>query len=222
MKLHRLSPSVLLLFPAISTAVNNPTPANRASNEPSIAPLQATNSNAVLSEKYGLGPNVVAKGTLDVPVDGQDGRPHAGPWVETSAERDRKKTGTGNTQDGKPNVVASASASALGHLGPDGMPYPHSNDGVMDDRNRHGPKEGTRGTEGGVSEKQKNQMSAEKVPGGPKEAPPLPQSEQRKLPTNEYTVGKGTHGYDSAANLGVLEVLPRSLFMIVADDIETV
>src|SRR5699024_10223008 len=103
------------------------------------------------------------------------------------------------------SLKVDTAASSL-HLGPDGMPYPHANDGVMDDRNRHGPKEGTRGTEGGVSEKQ-NQLASEKIPGGPKEAPPLPQSEQQKLP-DEYTVGKGTKGYDSTGHLGVLEVLP--------------
>lgn len=30
-------------------------------------------------------------GTKDAPVDGKDGRPHQGPFVETSAERDRKR-----------------------------------------------------------------------------------------------------------------------------------
>lgn len=91
------------------------------------------------------------------------------------------------------------------------MPYPHSNDGVMDDPNRSGPKEGTRGTEGGVSEKQKeNRLSGEKVPGGPKEAPPLPHSEQQKLPTIDYSTGKDTKGSESAANLGVLEVNSQS------------
>lgn len=150
-------------------------------------------------------PKILPKGTLDVPIDGQDGRPHAGPWVETSGERDRKKLGTGGTQEG--NSAAHASASTLDHVGPDGMPYPHSNDGVMDDRNRQAPKEGTRGMTGGISEKQKeNRLSGEKIPGGPKEAPPLPHSEQQKLPTNDYTGRKESKPSESASDLGKLEV----------------
>ena len=54
------------------------------------------------------------------------------------------------------------------------MPLPLSNDGVTDDPNRVSPKEGTRGTEGGVSEKSKDngKLPTEKVPETPKEAPP--------------------------------------------------
>ena len=58
----------------------------------------------------------------------------------------------------------------------------------MDDPHRTGPKEGTRGTEGGISEKNKDRKAtqldgakAEKKPDPPKEVPPLPQSEQESL-----------------------------------------
>ena len=50
------------------------------------------------------------------------------------------------------------------------MPIPESNDGVMDDKNRVGPKQGTTGTEGGVSGKSSSSLEA-KVPYAPKEAP---------------------------------------------------
>lgn len=208
MRIHFLSPIILSLLPAISTAITAPTPAIPPSND--VAPRDATNPNPIQADRDVLAmPKAAPKGTLDVPVDGQDGRPHAGPWVETSAERDRKKSGSGYILEG--NSKTNTPSSILGHLGPDGMPYPHSNDGVMDDPNRSGPKEGTRGTEGGVSEKQKeNRLSGEKVPGGPKEAPPLPHSEQQKLPTIDYSTGKDTKGSESAANLGVLEVNSQS------------
>ena len=132
-------------------------------------------------------------GSSDAPFDGKDGRPHAGPFVETAAERDRKKA-KGNGDDDLPSVTKKPPPSDLKE-GPsfkegwDKEPMPLSNDGVMDDPNRLGPKEGTRGTEGGVSEKsrdrkaQENQIGgkSEKKPDAPKEAPPLPHSEQEQI-----------------------------------------
>jgi hypothetical protein len=77
----------------------------------------------------------------------------------------------------------------------------------MDDPDRAGPKAGTRGTEGGVSEKGKDsQFNAEKVPGSPKEAPPLPHSEKQKQPDSDTTVGSGGRTADDAGTLGMLEV----------------
>ena len=139
-----------------------------------------TNSNSA-SDSSG-------KTTKDAPVDGKDGRPHAGPFVETNAERDRKKAkeiGDGAAATSKPAVkdISSKSASYA-----DEIEMPETNDGVMDDPNRTGPKEGTRGTEGGISEKNKGRIAqqgdtsgtkSEKKPDPPKEAPPLPHSEQK-------------------------------------------
>ena len=121
-------------------------------------------------------PVVDGVGTKDAPIDGKDGRPHLGPFVETSAERDRKKAKESGDEVPKQKALGKASNEGL----------PASNDGVMDDPNRKGPKEGTRGTEGGISEKTKDikddkKDSAEKKPDPPKEAPPLPHSEQTKL-----------------------------------------
>lgn len=209
MKIHHFPVPILLsLLPAIASAATDPTSADGPSIDPSIAPRDV-NPNAVIPDRDGLAASrITQKGALDVPVDGQDGRPHAGPWVETSAERGRKKTGSADTSDGKP--ATQSSGSTLGRLGPDGIPVPRSNDGVMDDPNRSGPKEGTRGTEGGISEKQKeNRLSGEKVPGGPKEAPPLPHSEQQKLPTDDRTSGKESKASESGSGLGVLEVTTK-------------
>lgn len=111
-----------------------------------------------------------------MPVDGKDGRPHSGPFIETSAERDRKKA-----LDAPDEL--SEHTEHTEHIGPDGTVIPTSNDGVMDDPNRPGPKEGTRGTEGGITEKAKSgQLGGEKTPDPPKEVPPLPHSEQQKIP----------------------------------------
>ncbi|KAE8308662.1 hypothetical protein BDV41DRAFT_487958 [Aspergillus transmontanensis] len=189
---HLSSPFLLFLLPAIATALTDFAPNPASSLDPTVAERDATVSNAAVD---GLAaPKASPKGTLDAPVDGKDGRPHAGPWVETNAERDRKKTGTAKTEE----QVDTKSAE---HKGPDGKPIPHSNDGVMDDPHRTGPKEGTRGTEGGVSEKQKGSTdSGEKVPDRPKEAPPLPHSEQQKAPASEDKEGK-----TSDSKMGVVE-----------------
>ena len=135
-------------------------------------------------------PVVDGVGTKDAPVDGKDGRPHLGPFVETSAERDRKKAKDSGDEVPKPQ----AKEILKGASSEDGWKMPATNDGVMDDPNRTGPKEGTRGTEGGISEKTKDSKEerkgdAEKKPDPPKEAPPLPHSEQQSL-------GKGMNKED--------------------------
>jgi hypothetical protein len=125
-------------------------------------------------------------GTKDAPVDGKDGKPHAGPFVD--AEKDRKPPK--QTEEGElilkktPLPGAPADPTII-----DGQPIPEVNDGVMNDPTRELPKQGTTGTEGGVSEKDKNRkalegQTGEKVemkPDSPKEAPPLPHSEEEKI-----------------------------------------
>ncbi|KAG8534112.1 uncharacterized protein KY384_000956 [Bacidia gigantensis] len=125
-------------------------------------------------------PVVDGVGTKDAPFDGKDGRPHLGPFVETSAERDRKKAKESGDEVSTKTPAKDATKGSTGDA------VPASNDGVMDDPNRRGPKEGTRGTEGGITEKTKDgkedkKDTPEKKPDPPKEAPPLPQSEQKTL-----------------------------------------
>lgn len=113
-------------------------------------------------------------GTKDAPIDGKDGKPHAGPFVETEAERDRKKAKGANEEEPASNTVKGPAKEQAD--------LRQSNDGVMDDPNRMGPKDGTRGTEGGMSEKSKEKkIGEEKVPDAPKEAPPLPHSEEEMV-----------------------------------------
>ena len=131
-------------------------------------------------------------GTKDAPVDGKDGRPHQGPFIETSAERDRKKAKESGDDEPAVTTKKSPTTEKLKEASyQDGwkIDLPETNDGVMDDPNRSGPKEGTRGTEGGISEKSRDGKSegdsgltkTEKKPDPPKEAPPLPHGEQEKL-----------------------------------------
>ena len=158
-------------------------------------------------------PGVDGIGTKDAPVDGKDGRPHLGPFVETGAERDRKKakenSGEADIKKPVPEGVPTG----------DGSKIPETNDGVMDDPHRTGPKEGTRGTEGGISEKNKDRKAtqfdgtkSDKKPDPPKEVPPLPHSEQESLdPMASKDDGKkiketGTEDKDKQKELGGLEV----------------
>ena len=140
-----------------------------------------------------------AVGTKYAPVDGQDGKPHMGAFVEVSSSRsgagsasedgvDGADAGTGaeanadaGVNEGLASEASAAEPTSLKRLSEemaskdgttDGLPVsiPESNDGVMDDKNRVGPKQGTTGTEGGVSGKSLSSLEA-KVPHAPKEAP---------------------------------------------------
>lgn len=102
---------------------------------------------------------------------------------------------------------------------------PETNDGVMDDPNRAGPKDGTRGTEGGISGKSRDGTvegdtgltKSEKKPDPPKEAPPLPHGEQEKLgqqdgkdpnkKPGDIVPEKDDDSKDNSKGLGGLEVL---------------
>jgi hypothetical protein len=109
-------------------------------------------------------------------LDGLDGIPHAGPFVDrTPDDSDKKKSGKEVLTDDE----VSARTSSLGDI-------PDKNDGVMDDENRLLPKKGTTGTEGGISEKAKDKKAkAENRPQAPKEAPPLPDSEEKHIEASD-------------------------------------
>jgi hypothetical protein len=194
---------LLFLLPAISTAL---TDATYNDNIISRVSRQTVGNNARLVDSDIVASNV-AKGAPDVPVDGKDGRPHAGPWVETNADRDRKSTkGAQDVEISSTDYDTKIPSSQ--HLSTEeGKVIPHSNGGVMDDPYRAGPKDGTRGTEGGVSDKGKeSQYTSEKVPGAPKEAPPLPHSEAKKLPASDDTTIGGSRTAEGSGSLGMLEV----------------
>ena len=178
MKLRRRHAPLLLCLLALTLPVQSR--AGESGDRGSHAPAakRAAVPPAIISAPAAL-PSTKANpvGTKDAPVDGKDGKPHDGPFVETGADRDRKKTkenGGEEKADGPFEGPFKESYSKL----------PKSNEGVMDDPNRLGPKDGTRGTEGGVSEKSGSKM-AEKIPDAPKEAPPLPHSEEAKITDNE-------------------------------------
>lgn len=126
-------------------------------------------------------------GTKDAPVDGKDGKPHAGPFVDLDGDRTKAKS----TEDDVSELIIDKKPPSLKNAPTDlavvdGKKIPEKNDGIMNDPSRASPKVGSTGTEGGVSEKDKARkaqegQTGEKVemtPTPPKEAPPLPQSDQ--------------------------------------------
>lgn len=118
-------------------------------------------------------------GTEDAPVDGLDGKPHAGPFVDISPEQ---------THSATVSVTATAKKALptlLEKFADEGVDVPEKNDGVMNDEGRVKPKKGTTGTEGGVSEKDKAKLAkggnVENKPQSPVEAPPVPHSEEEHM-----------------------------------------
>ena len=83
---RRPSPLLLLLLPSLATALSAAAEENiRAAgtkNAPAVAaaakadPVPTTVVDINSKPKYEIG-------TKDAPVDGKDGKPHAGPWVGT-------------------------------------------------------------------------------------------------------------------------------------------
>lgn len=198
LQFHRRTPLLLLLLPSLAAtaavageAADASTPARLA--EPRDAKVAIPTATALGAQYAGQKPTSLAQvGRKDAPVDGKDGKPHAGPFVDS----DRKKTedkATGvtdelvtETKKQPPLKGAPADITIV-----DGQKIPEKNDGVMNDAERVLPKDGTTGTEGGVSQKDKARKEhegqtgerLEKKPESPKEAPPLPHSEQELIKT---------------------------------------
>lgn len=127
-----------------------------------------------------------SKGTKDAPVDGMDGKPHAGPYVDDTPKSHGKQPnvveelGPGKTPVGSPKESTTLVGGEDSVLDGDKS--------VMQDPDRK-LATGSTGTEGGVSAKDKERLAheektgekMEKVPESPKEAPQLPHDDQKKL-----------------------------------------
>jgi hypothetical protein len=165
------SPLLLLILPSIASALaTNPV----AGNDQDAALAADVADPAMLKGRLGVP-------TKDAPVDGKDGKPHLGPFVETDGTASTETKGEKDlpTLKGRPKDPTIV----------DGKKIPESNDGVMFDKNREKPQDGTTGTEGGVSEKDKARKAHEgktgeklvNQPEAPKEHPPIPHSEEKKI-----------------------------------------
>lgn len=179
MRVQPFVSSALLLL-SISTAIAGPVSNPDAKKKETSKGTRESDPSKAVADTVSSDDS--ATWEFNSPFDGKDGKPHAGPFVETNAERGRKKSSKngGSKQEDEEDDTFSEDTE---HIAPDGTKIPHSNDGVMDDKNRSGPKEGTTGTEGGVSAKSKGKdTSTNRKPDSPKELPPLPHSEQTKIP----------------------------------------
>lgn len=196
LRLCRRSP-LLLLLPALAAAAGLAAEAATDAATPTKIAV-ARDANAIPAPATALGAQLAGQkptsfapvGTKDAPVDGKDGKPHAGPFVDS----DRKKADAAGaaeelvSETKKPVPLEGAPADITIV---DGQKIPEVNDGVMNDPERQLPKDGTTGTEGGVSQKDKDRKAhegqtgerLEKKPDSPKEAPPLPHSEQELIKT---------------------------------------
>lgn len=169
------SPLLLLLLPSIANALaTNPATDAVANSERDSIPAADVGDVAVLKGRLGVP-------TKDAPVDGKDGKPHLGPFVETD--------GTASTDTKGEKDLPALKGRPKDPTMVDGKKIPESNDGVMFDKNREKPQDGTTGTEGGVSEKDKARKAHEgktgeklvNQPEAPKEHPPIPHSEEKKI-----------------------------------------
>ncbi|KAI5464309.1 hypothetical protein BGZ63DRAFT_149771 [Mariannaea sp. PMI_226] len=181
MRFHSKHSSLLLfLLPALVNAVaTNPKDSSGA-----VKPLDSFDAVTPKSENKRQG-----LPTKDAPVDGKDGKPHLGPFVDSDGE---KRSSDGNEKkltylEGRPDDPTVV----------DGKKIPEANDGVMFDKNRDHAPEGKTGLEGGMTEKSKAKKAEEDRtgekkatrPSSPKEQPPLSHSEEEKIETANESKG---------------------------------
>jgi hypothetical protein len=211
---RRPSPLILLLLPSISFKLVSATPGVVSSDLSKERDAREANFGSPTDTIPPLGGQLSLKptskadvGTKDAPVDGKDGKPHAGPFVDYEKDRKKQTPATDDAELVKKKPTTSKDAEIV-YV--DGRPIPEVNDGVMNDPSRELPKEGTTGTEGGVSEKDKVRKAKEgqtgekleKKPDSPKEAPPLPHSEQEKINQGEKDAAKQAEKDASKKNKG--------------------
>ncbi|KAJ5040476.1 uncharacterized protein L3040_006132 [Drepanopeziza brunnea f. sp. 'multigermtubi'] len=195
---RRPAPLLLLLLPSLASVLVVAAREDSHAVEPPVP-----------SSTVDLSKSRFEVGTKDAPVDGKDGKPHAGPWVGKDNNKALNDAEKDSSKDDKPEVIVI-----------DGEKIPQSNDGVMDDPSREKPIKGTTGTEGGVSERNKAQKAqegqtgekVEKKPESPKGPPPLPHSEQIKTGNEKMkaTVDKDDDDGDGLAGLEKPDDLPKT------------
>jgi putative Ca2+/H+ antiporter (TMEM165/GDT1 family) len=142
------------------------------------------------------------KGTKDAPVDGFDGKPHAGPYVDdTPTSHDKKPAVVEDLGTGKKTIPGSKDSTLVGAE----KEVLDGDKSVMQDPDRK-LATGKTGVEGGVSAKDKERLAhedktgskKEQVPTSPKEAPPLPHGEQSHLKEVAATETTSTRVYGAA------------------------
>ncbi|KAF1987234.1 UPF0016-domain-containing protein [Aulographum hederae CBS 113979] len=185
----RPSPLLLLLLPTLVVSLSASVQSSDvASASPSLAAKAVEVADATSAQAGSVSPSTKPdKGTKDAPVDGLDGKPHAGPFVDSSPEKPNSKPAAA-VEEVAPIDIPPVGPGQKGRPTKEEIQAAQEFPGVMDDKNRDSPKKGTTGTEGGVTEKDKERKAkehksgekVEKRPETPKEAPPLPESDDPK------------------------------------------
>lgn len=123
--------------------------------------------------------NKLDVGTKDAPVDGLDGKPHAGPFVLENTPIEKPAKGSDSTK-------STAHESLADTITEDQKKASSDKDiGVMDDPDRALPKKGTTGTEGGVTQRTKEHKALEEEKGEKLGKVPMPPDEERPLSSDE-------------------------------------
>ena len=131
MHFHRPLPLLLLLAsPCLVAAKDSLT------NEDILALNRAKPQEAQEGAKATQSPRRYV-GTEDAPVDGLDGKPHAGPFVDITPEE------TGSVTVSATATAKKALPTLLEKFADEGADIPEKNDGVMNDEGRVKPKKGT-------------------------------------------------------------------------------
>jgi hypothetical protein len=176
---HAPGPTLLLLLPALHVLATSIPPADDKPLARAAVPAYAEVSALPTPS---LAPAGGPKGTKDAPFDGQDGMPHAGPYINDDPSPTKKKPAVVEELGPKKTIVGPQKPSLTDEKVLDG------DKSVMQDPDRK-LATGNKGTEGGVSAKDKERLAhedktgekLEKVPEPPKEAPQLPHSDQKQL-----------------------------------------
>lgn len=199
----------LLLLPAVQVLARS-TVANVDDKQVARAAAAAYSSVLPDPSPAAASPGSV-KGTKDAPVDGFDGKPHAGPYVaDTPTSHGKQPAVVEDLGTGKKTLPKPKDSTLVG-------PEDTVLDGdksVMQDPDRK-LATGKTGVEGGVSAKDKERLAhedktgskKEQVPTSPKEAPPLPHGEQTHLKEAASTEATSSRVYGAVG----LEVSPSAL-----------
>lgn len=225
---RRRVPLLLLLLPTLAAAAPSDAPKGKVGSvqqlagDPAVAaPVILPDAPAAVSSSK---PDV---GTKDAPVDGLDGKPKLGPFVDTSSRSKQPQNVEDITVTKKkpPKAPVEKPYDAAGATPEEREQHKllmEAQESVMDDPNREAPKIGTTGTEGGVSEKDRLRKEQEtskqgpadvKRPETPKEAPALPENEETKamLKKEQEKIAKANKEEEQKKGAVGLEVNSQSV-----------
>ena len=187
MRIRRASPFLLLAASSLGHALESSNLRKRAPDAVEGRDFVQTEPGASAPPRESL--RASWRKSEDAPVDGQDGKPHAGPFVDAS--RDDREISDAPKEKSRPaNLEKWTQAGGTEWRLED---VPERNDGVMNDENRVAPKKGTDGTAGGISEKEKERRLKgydNNKPQEPKTVPELPHSEQEWIERDESSKTK--------------------------------